>query len=268
MKIKLSLAILLGIFVLGPMTASGPGRLLSDLPLQTQPAFKVGELLSFRIYYGVVTAGRATLEITDGGKYDGKPTYHMTGLGWTTGMTDWFFRVRDRYETYVLRDKLLPVRFVRDIDEGGYTKQRDIYFNRELNTATDRLPKPPKRFDVPADVHDMMSAFYFARSLQTQNLLPGDEIPIKIFLDYEVFETRLKFKGRETIKTDLGRIPTMVFTPLVQADRVFKEQEGMTLYISDDFNKIPVRIQTDLRVGSIKVDITDAQNLRYPLRKL
>jgi hypothetical protein len=268
MKRQSTLSLLLATALLFPITATSPGRLLNNLQLQAQPAFKIGELLSYRIHYGPVNAGRATLEITDGGKFDGKPTYHMTGLGWTTGMTDWFFRVRDRYETYVFRDNLLPARFVRDIDEGGYTKKRDIYFDRKNNIATDKLPQPPKKFDVPADIHDMISAFYFARSLQTQNLMPGDEIPLKIFLDYEVFETRLRFKGREVIKTDLGKIPTMVFTPLLQADRVFREQEGMTLYISDDFNKIPVRIQTDLRVGSIKVDITDAQSLRYPLRKV
>jgi hypothetical protein len=264
MKKFLPLIVFLGFGLMVPVRLASPEKLV-QLPLEKQPAFRAGEKLEYRIHYGPVNAGKASLEITEGQKINGKPTFNMIGLGWTTGMTDWFFRVRDRYETRVYKDNLLPAKFLRDVDEGGYIIKQYVDFDRLANTATDTYPKPAKRFQVPQDVHDMMSAFYFARSLQTENLNPGDHIPIKIFLDNEVFETRLKFVKREVVHSDIGKIPCLVMVPLLQTDRVFREKEGMTIYVSADKNKIPIRIQTDLRVGSIRVDITQYKNLKYPL---
>lgn len=254
----------LSLSLMVPVRLENPGRTVQPR-LEKQPAFQAGEKLEYRIHYGLVNAGRASLEIFDGAKINGKPTYNMVGVGWTTGVTDWFFRVRDRYETRVFKDNLLPAKFLRDVDEGGYIIKQYVDFDRDHNTATDTYPKPAKSFQVPYDVHDMISAFYFARSLNTENLNPGDHIPIKIFLDNEVFETRLKFVRREVLHSDIGKIPCLVLVPLLQTDRVFKEKEGMTLYVSDDRNKVPIRIQTELKVGSIKVDITKHKNLKYPL---
>jgi len=241
--------------------------LVSDLTFAQEAAFQDGEWFRFRISYsGWWKAGEATLSVTNE-TLKGKPVYHVKGKGVTTGMTKLFFGVEDYYETYIDKKTTSPYRFIRKIDEGGHTKDKIIDFNQQSNVATvnDKKHNEVKTFQTEPNIHDMVSAFYYLRnSIDSENLKDGDETVINMFFDQENFKFKLKFLGREEVKTKFGKVKALIFRPYVQAGRVFKEKESLTVWISDDQNKIPLQIKADLAVGSLKADIDAYKGLKHP----
>lgn len=241
--------------------------LISGLTYAQEAAFQDGEWFRFRISYsGWWKAGEATLSVTNE-TLKGKPVYHVKGKGVTTGMTKLFFGVEDYYETYIDKKTTLPYRFIRKIDEGGHTKDKIIDFNQQSNVATvnDKKHNEVKTFQTEPNIHDMVSAFYYLRnSIDSENLKDGDETVINMFFDQENFKFKLKFLGREEVKTKFGKVKALIFRPYVQAGRVFKEKESLTVWISDDQNKIPLQIKADLAVGSLKADIDAYKGLKHP----
>lgn len=233
---------------------------------QKERAFDVGEWFKFRIHYGVVNAGYATLEVKEAVK-NNKKVYHAVGQGFTTGMTKFFFKVSDNYESYFDKETGNPYQFVRKIDEGGYTKNQEGFFNQTSDkiTVKDYKNKNEKTYAVPNNVQDMISTFYYLRNYPTiDKLKVGESIAIDMFFDGETTKFKLKFMGKEDISTKFGTVPCMIFRPYVQAGRVFKEQESLTVWISDDDNKMPIRIKASLAVGSLKADLDGFKGLKYP----
>ncbi len=233
---------------------------------QKERAFDVGEWFKLRIHYGVINAGYATLEIKDAVR-NNKKVYHAVGKGWTTGMSRFFFKVDDTYESYFDKETGNPYQFVRKIDEGGYTKNQEGFFNQSTDRilVKDYKNKKEKTFVIPNNTQDIMSTFYYLRNHPNVDKLKiGESIAIDMFFDDETTKFKLKYIGKEDIKTKFGTIPTMIFRPLVQSGRVFKEEESLTVWISDDNNKLPVRIKASLAVGSIKADLDGFRGLKYP----
>ncbi|WP_300567399.1 DUF3108 domain-containing protein [Flavobacterium sp.] len=233
---------------------------------QKDSAFSIGEWFKFRIHYGVVTAGYATLEVKEAVR-NNKKVYHAIGQGYTTGMTKMFFNVDDNYQSFIDKASSKPYQFVRKIDEGGYTKNQEGFFNQDKNTVLvkDYKNNTEKNFNVTESVQDIVSSFYYLRNHPNINKLKvGESIIIDMFFDDEVVKFKLKFIGRETLKTKFGKVPTMIFRPLVQSGRVFKEEESLTVWISDDDNKIPLRIKASLAVGSLKADLETFKGLKNP----
>jgi hypothetical protein len=236
------------------------------LPNKTNIAFKEGEILTYRLHYGAINAGAAVLEVKpDLIDVSGRKVYHIVGSGFTTGSADWFFKVRDRYETYLDKDALLPWLFVRRVDEGGYKFSQDYAFNHYTKKVD---VGNGEKFDVPVGVQDMVSAFYSARNLDLSNAKPGDIYTLDCFLDKEIWPLKIKFIGKEEVKTDLGKYRALKFRPIVQKGRVFKKEEDLNVWISDDKNHIVLRAQANILVGSIKMDISKAENLANPTSKL
>jgi len=227
-------------------------------------AYTTGEWFKLRIHYGIVNAGYATLEIKEATK-NNKKVHHVVGKGWTTGMTKFFFEVDDNYESYFDKQTGKPYQFVRRINEGGYTKNQEGFFNQEKNTVLvkDYKKKTEKTFSVPEEVQDIVSSFYYLRNHpKIDKLKVGESISIDMFFDNETTKFKLKFIGREDIKTKFGKVSCMIFRPYVQAGRVFKEEESLTVWISDDDNKIPVRLKASLAVGSLKADLEAFKGLK------
>ncbi|RZK12810.1 MAG: DUF3108 domain-containing protein [Flavobacterium sp.] len=233
---------------------------------QKERAFDVGEWFKFRMHYGIVNAGYATLEVKEGIK-NNKKVYHAIGKGWTTGMTKFFFKVDDNYESYFDKETGNPYQYIRKIDEGGYTKNQEGFFDNSKNTilVKDYKNKSEKTIIVPANTQDILSTFYYLRNHPTiDKLKVGESISIDMFFDDETTKFKLKYIGKEDLKTKFGTIPCMIFRPYVQAGRVFKEQESLTVWISDDDNKMPIRIKASLAVGSLKADLEGFKGLKYP----
>ncbi|WP_106144894.1 DUF3108 domain-containing protein [Flagellimonas meridianipacifica] len=242
--------------------------ILFTLPMagqKTYPAFKSGEWLKFRIHYGFLNASYATLQLSTD-KIDSIPVYHVVGRGKTTGFASIFFKVDDTYESYFGRKDGKPYRFIRKINEGGYTKDIEIDFHYAEDKAILKDNKNGKEFDIPVhdDIQDLLSASYHLRNrYKLEDFKEGQSIDMDMLFDDDgVFKFKLKFLGKEIIRTKFGKVECLKFRPLVQSGRVFKEKESLTLWVSNDMNKIPVRIKADLAVGSLKADLDGYNGLR------
>jgi hypothetical protein len=229
-----------------------------------EDAFDVGEWFKFRVHYGMINAGFATLEVKEA-TIKGKSIFHAVGHGYNTGMSKMFFPVEDNYESYF--DKLTnkPYQYVRKIDEGGYTKNEEGFFNQDTNKiiVKDYKNNTEKIVAVSENVQDIVSTFYFLRNHPAVDTIkPNEYIAVDMFFDNEITKFKLKFIGRQDIETKFGTVPCMIFRPLVQSGRIFKEEESLTVWITDDDNKIPVRIKASLAIGSIKADLEGFKGLK------
>ena len=240
------------------------------LPLSSfsQKAFQHGEWFKFRIHYGPFNASFATIEVNET-DLNNKKVFHVVGKGKSTGLLHLFFKVDDNYETYIDKRSGLPYRFVRQIDEGGHTKDLQIDFDHPQSKAYvfDKKHNENHTYTTEKEVHDMLSAFYFVRNdLNNKKLQEGAEFHLNMFFDKENHDFKLKFLGREVLNTKFGKIATLKFRPYVMAGRVFKEQESLTFWVSDDNNKMPVKITADLAVGSLDADLEQFKGLKHPLK--
>jgi hypothetical protein len=230
-------------------------------------SFTVGEEITFTVYYAVagiyVNAGNATFSsILE--TINNRPVYHVTGEGKTNPSYDWIYKVRDRYETYIDTATMQPLKFIRNINEGGYKKYQNITFNKTANTAVTTNGV----FKVPECIQDVVSSMYYARNIDFSNLRPEDKIPFSMFLDNEVYNMYIRYLGKETIKTRYGKFNAIKIKPLLLKGQIFDGGENMTVWITDDPNHIPVRVESPLVVGKVKIDMMSYDNLRYPLTSL
>lgn len=230
-------------------------------------AFKSGESLTYKVYYNVsfayIGAGEVnfTTNLTD---LNGRPAYHIVGEGHTYHSYDWIFKVRDRYESYIDTGSLLPLKFIRNVNEGEYHKYNVVTFNHERHTATSLQGT----YEVPSCIQDVLSSIYYARNIDFDRYRPGEKIFFDLFLDDEVYHVYIHYLGKENVTTRYGTFRAIVFKPLLIKGTIFTGGEKMTVWVSDDENRIPLRVNTPITVGSIKVDLIGFKNLRHPFSSL
>ena len=236
------------------------------LPGVKHDAFHKGEYLRFRLHYGLIDAGEAELQIYESSRlYHGREAYHIVGKGRTLGAFDWFFKVRDRYETYVDKDGVFPWEFIRNIREGSYIKEHSYRFYQ--NKSAVRTDKGDI-YKIPPFSQDMLSAFYYARTIDFSRAYDGQVFTIPTFVDGEEYPLKIRFIGRETLKSRTGTYRCLKFVPVVQEGRIFEKEEDMTVWITDDENKIPILAKAKVLVGSIKMELVEYKNISNPLAKV
>ncbi|MBL4651391.1 MAG: DUF3108 domain-containing protein [Flavobacteriales bacterium] len=229
------------------------------LPKAKIAPFKKGEKLNYKLAYGILGGGSATIEIRNETKKLGNKTLlHIVGTGQSSSFWDAFYKVRDRYETFVEEDTFHPRLFLRDVDEGGYQFKQDYKFYPEKQVVK---TQDKKEYTVPTNVQDMMSAFFYARTFDFTNIKKGDIVTVQSFVDDEIFPLSIKFLGTEEVKVKSGKINCMKFTPLVQQGRIFKTEDDLTVWISNDANKIPVKAEAKILIGSVTMELTQAEGL-------
>jgi len=229
-------------------------------------AFMAGEQLTYRIHYGFLDAGTATLKVEESPyKFAGLDAYRIIGTGNSVGSVDWFFKVRDHYESYIDKQGLFPYRFLRNCDEGGYRIQQDYIFFPDRRGFKNIKGEG---YQSPEFVQDMLSSYYYARTLDYSKARVGDTYTITALVDDEIVPLKMKFIGRETITIDAGTFRCLKFVPVVQRGRVFKDEQDLTVWITDDLNHIPVLAEADILVGSIKMELQDFKGVRNAMAKL
>lgn len=229
--------------------------------------FLFGEKLSYRIYYNMamiwVQAGEAHFTVKNE-QLNKKLVYHFVGDGNTLKAYEWFYKVQDIYESYVDAETMQPLRAVRNVSEGSHRVHNDATFNYTTLTATsnDGVCK------IPACVQDVLSAIFFARNLDFSKFAVGAKIPFNMYLDNRVYPLFIRYLGKEKITTRFGTFNAVKFGPLLINGTLFTGGEKMTVWVSDDANHVPVRVESPITIGSIKVDLVAYENLRYPFRAL
>ena len=225
-------------------------------------AFKEGEKLTFDVKYGFVTAGIATMQVPSIKRISGRDAYHVTFEVNTVPSFDLFYRVRDRYETYIDVEGLFPWRFEQHIREGSYSRDFAAFFDQRRGKAK----TSEGSYDIPKYVHDIVSAFYFARTLDYSDMQVGDRINLKNFYKDKVHDLDVKYHGKETITVPAGRFDCIIVEPLVREGGLFKSEGNIIVWLTDDDIKMPVRVKTKVIVGAIDADLTSYEGLKGPLK--
>jgi Protein of unknown function (DUF3108) len=260
---KVSLGLAMGLLLLTGMSDGQP-------PVRTvsNNAFQAGEVIEYRVHYGAVTAGVARLEVKPQlADVNGHKCFHMVGMGVSSKAFSMFFKVNDRYETFVDTETLIPHKFKRRIEEGSFKHYIEVEFDQDKHKAAERSTTVPGPvfYDVPAYIQDVMSAFYFARTQNYVSAKNGDITHFQNFIDHKVHDLDVQFLGREVIEVGGIKYKTVKLKPLLMEGGIFTHQGEMFLWISDDENRIPIRVESGLVIGSVQVDYVKASNLRHPM---
>ncbi|CVK16661.1 Protein of unknown function (DUF3108) [Apibacter mensalis] len=238
----------------------------ADYSIPSSTQFKDGEYLKYRIHYGFLNAGYATFT-THVVTFNDKPHYHVVGKGYSTGAVKLFFKVEDLYETYIDKSTMLSSKFIRNIREGSYVRDQTMRINHtdKKITYTNNKSNTTKTYNYTGEMHDMLSAFYYLRNMNTDNYNTGDYINLNIFMDGETLNFKLKILNREDINSSFGKVRCLKIRPYVLAGRVFKEKESVTMWVTDDSNHVPIQVKAELAVGSLKADLSSFKNLETPI---
>jgi hypothetical protein len=233
-----------------------------ELKPHANNAFTYGEKLKYRVHYGLLTGGYADFEVSDKPQtYNNRPVYHIKVSGRSTGVVDAMFKVRDEFESFLDTEALVPWKAVKNVQEGNYKSMDVIIFDHRRRLAQSNKGQ----LTIPEGTKDIISSIYYARSLNMENAQPGDVFPVTFYLDHKNYEFRFKYIGRETIKIGAGKFKAIKVKPQVIEGRVFKDQEAITLWVSDDENKVPLLAQSEIWVGSLKAELVESQGLKNPL---
>jgi hypothetical protein len=234
-----------------------------ELPFVEEPVFKAGEVLKYKLRYGFITAAEGTLKVLETDmKFDGKPVHHLSVDGETSGTFDVFYKIRDHYDSYIDKDNLKPYFYQENIREGSYRRQDKARFNQEGK----KVVATKGTFTTPTkQTFDLVSSYYFARSLDISKMKVGSFVKLNYFLGDEVSQLEIQYLGREVIKTKLGKIRCLKFSPSIKPGRIFRKDSKLYLWVSDDGNRVPLKAQVEILVGSVVMEIKSADGLKYPL---
>ena len=228
---------------------------------QNELPYNIGEYSAFDISFGGITVGSAEMEVVEHTLIDNISTFHIVGKARTALFFDWFFKVRDVYETYLDTAKILPIKFIRNIHEGGYEKQQWYNFNH-LDSS---VLTADTAYRIPYNSQDMLSALFYARTFNKESLKRTNSFFVPIFMDEENYFLEVVYLGNDIVETKWGMINCMVFKPKMQEGRVFEDGEQMKIWITDDANHLLMKVETKIWAGTIKANLVDYKELKYPL---
>jgi hypothetical protein len=236
------------------------------LPTVTNNTFQVGEKLRYRVTYGFVDAGEAIMEVKSSNKkMNGREMLHLKGTGRTLGGFNAFYKVNDVYESYIDKKGIFPWLFVRRVEEGGHKINQDYTFKQDKLKIDNG---EGKEFKIPVGIQDMVSSFYYARTIDFKNMKKGDIIEFKCFMDDEIWPCKIKFVGDEAIHIRKGKFSCKKFIPIVQKGRYFESENDLNFWITDDENRIPILVRAKIPVGTVKLHLVEWEGLKHELKKV
>ena len=242
----------------------GSNAFSQTLPYLDEPVFQHGEKLTYKLKYGFISAAEGTLKVekTDV-KFGGKPTFHLSAVGRTSSAFSVFYTVFNQYHSYIDQKTFLPYFYTENIREGNYRREDQVTFNQRLH----KINGEKGSFDSEEQTFDLLSAYYFSRNLDLSNVKEGDSFKLTYFLHDEISKLGITYLGKERIKTSMGTFDCLKFSPEIKPGRIFKKDSQLLLWVTDDGNRIPVKAKVEILVGSVTLELTDAEGLKFPLEK-
>lgn len=232
-----------------------------ELKIET-PAFKPGEKLSYKMKYGFFTAAEANIHVEESPiKFLEKPAYHIIAEGKTAGTFDVFYKVRNRYETYVDETTLMPYFYEENRHESNYKHTDKVTFNQNDHKIT----AAKGVFPYTGKVFDFVSVYYFCRCIDVSKIRIGEKFDIQYFLEDGVHNMSITYMGKEKIACSMGTFNCLKFNPTIIPGRIFRKDSKLYLWITDDNNRIPVKAHVEVIVGSLTMELSAASGLKYPL---
>ncbi len=234
----------------------------TDFKKLENKAFRTGEKLTFDVKYGFVTAGIAEMAIPKVVRISGRDAFNVTFKVSSVPTFDAFYKVRDRYETFIDTEGLFPWRFEQHIREGGYSRDFSAFFDQRKGKAK----TSEGTYDIPPMVNDIISAFYIARTFDYSKMKIGDKFKLQNFYKDTTYPLDVIYKGKETISVEAGTFDCIIVEPLVQEGGLFKSEGTIIIWLSDDVLKVPVKVKTKVIVGSIDVELSAYEGLAGDLK--
>ena len=242
-------------------------------------AYQAGEKLTFTMHYewGTIDSdvGTGTV-VLDTMRFNGHKAFHCSVYGKTTRLFDLIFKVREDFDSWFTCDGLRPLKFTRDTHEGKYVARNTYIYDwdaPEPHIVADvysssrgqrdmTLPLTPCTYDLP-------SLFFLARNMDIDNIVPGKKYPMTFAIDDDVYNVYFILYGRETVKVKgLGTVRTIKFAARLVAGEVFNGEEDMMIWVSDDDNRIPVKFEAPILVGTASGRLKSYEGLKYPFSSL
>lgn len=245
----------------------------TGFPTVRNESFKRGEVINFKMSYGIFTVGKGSARIhPEYHKINNRYCFKVDVTGQTVGMVNWVADVDDKWSAYIDTAALIPHQFYRKIREGRYKKDEWTYFDQEnrkikvqtLNNKTGKM-KEPKIYEAPHYVRDMIGGFLYLRIMDLSNLKVNDTIAVSGFFEDEFYKLKIVYKGKETLKLKVGKVRALVFKPIMPENKMFDGENSITAYFSDDKNRIPLKIEASMFIGSAGVELTGYSGLKNPL---
>lgn len=244
-----------------------------EYELSKERPFQPGEKIELKATVGFIRAAEATFSVSDIIYTTNKrPTWKIDINAKTVGIFDFFSSVRDNWGTYYDTTQLIPQQFYRYIKEGRFRKNEILYFDHDKDSVTvAKLHKETLKLErqvdhaIPNNVQDMVSGYYYLRAIDFNKIEVGEVITINTFFDDKEKPFKVKFVGREVIKTKYGDVKALVLVPMMKKDSLFEEDNTLKVWLSDDLNKIPLKFQAKIYVGYLNVELKNVENLRHPL---
>lgn len=253
-----------------PSNLYHPDEKSEEVCTTTNNVFIPGERIVYKIYYNWgfiwIAAGEVEFKVEEL-----SDQYHISAAGRTYKSYDWVFKVRDYYDSYIEKSTLRPERTIRRVLEGNYTLYDDVNYHHERLKAISRKGKTieslnTEEIDLESCTHDILSSIYLMRNMDFSKKKEGTRLPMNIYLDRKIYPIDVVYAGKDETKRvkGLGNCRTMLFRPQLVVGNVFKDNEGMKIWVSDDENRIPLMIESPISVGSVKAVLKEFSGLKYP----
>ncbi|MDQ3392608.1 MAG: DUF3108 domain-containing protein [Bacteroidota bacterium] len=232
--------------------------------------FSKGEHLEYKINFGYFTVGKANMKVyEDTYTINNRPCYKMDVFGKTSGAVDWVAKINDNWGAYIDTAALLPHISYRNIQENNYRKQEIVRFDHLTNLVETKVMnnetgeyKEPEYFQAPNNVRDMIAGYLYLRSVKFKKMRIGDTLKINAFFENTVYDFAIIYKGKEDIKTKVGTFRALKLVPIMPDNKLFSGENAITLWMSDDENRVPLKISANMVVGSVGCELVNYSGLK------
>ena len=230
-------------------------------------SFDAGEYFEYRVRYGLFSAADATVEVSPQVQYvNNRPCYQVNVVGKTLGAFSWFAKIRDQWTSWIDTSAIVSQKFYRNIRENDYKKNETIVFDHAQDNAVVIDENGHKTYDVPNNVQDVISGYFFLRTIDFNKVAVGELIDVPAFFENATYPMRIRYRGKDVVRTKFGKINVLRLNPILPDNQLFKEDESIRIWVSDDFNKVPIKVEVDLAVGSIVMEVKSYRNIRQEFK--
>lgn len=228
-----------------------------------QTNFGVGEHLEYRVHYGIFNAANAVVDVSPTVyQVNGRPCYKINIVGTTLGAFSWFAKVRDEWQSWMDTSAIVSQKFYRNIQENNYRKVETTVFNHDTDDAVVTDENGTKKFEVPNHIQDAISSYFFLRTLDFSKLSPNEMVEVPTFFENSVYKLKVKYRGKDVVKTKYGKIKAFRLTPIMPNNELFKGENSIRIWVSDDANKVPIKVEVDLWVGALVMEVSSYRGAR------
>lgn len=244
-----------------------------ETPLTRNISYGVGEELEYRVHFGMFTVGKAITRVDK--KYhtvNDRTCFKVDAYGETSDWISWVAKVDDNWGAYIDTTTLLTHIGYRKLREGKYRRDEEVIFDHDSRKVEVKVKNKDtgavesKTYDVPVNAKDLVAGFLHLRVIDFRKVAVGDTITISGFLEDSSYNLKIIYTGKEVIETRIGKISCLRLRPVMPANSMFDGENSILCWISDDLNRIPVKLQAKMFIGNTGLELIKFRGLRNQLK--